>query len=265
MNAPEERTAEAGHHTVRIWEAGAGAPVGYFAGVDGLLGWSPFLEGLSRSRRVIAPSLPGFPGGGAGHRDLDTLLDWLIATRDVIEAAGLLGADLIASSVTAPLVADVAAIWPGSVRRLVLVAPFGLSNPTDPIADIWAQRPGEVSGLLSSDASRHAASRQPPPDADPVEWKIILTRGDEAAARYLYPFGDTGLVSRLGRLRAPLLVVRGTLDRLTPAASSRGIVQATGGWAELAEVPGAGHLVELDEPALLIETVERFLRADLPS
>lgn len=265
MNAPVERTVNARGHAIRVWEAGTGAPLGYLAGTDGLLRWSPFLEGLARSRRVIAPSLPGFPGGGSGHRNLDTLLDWLIATRDVIEAAGLLGADLIATSVVAPLAADVAAIWPASVRRLALISPFGLSDPTNPIADIWAQRPDDFSGLLSSDAARHAASRQPPPDADPVEWKIILTRGDEAAARYLYPFGDTGLARRLERLRVPLLVVRGALDRVVPSKSARHIVQAAGGPAELVEVAGAGHLAELDMPVPLIEAVERFLGTNLPS
>jgi pimeloyl-ACP methyl ester carboxylesterase len=262
MSGPDERFADVGGHAIRIWEAGAGPVIGYLAGTDGLLRWSPFLEGLSQSRKVVVPSLPGFPGGGAGHRDLDTLLDWLIATRDVLEAAGLLGGDLIATSVAAPLAADVAAIWPGAIRRLILISPFGYSDPSDAITDIWAQRPGDISGLLSSDPERHAAARRAPADTDPIEWKITLTRGDEAAARYLYPFGDTGLINRLARLSVPLLVVRGALDRTVPLVSAQRIAAAGGGSAQLVEVAGAGHLAELDAPDLVIEAVKRFLVAN---
>ena len=50
--------------------------------------------------------------------------------------------DLVASSVAAPLAAEVAGIAPERVRRLVLIAPFGMYDDADPTTDIWAQRPG---------------------------------------------------------------------------------------------------------------------------
>ena len=86
--------------------------------------------------------------GASGHDELDTIFDWLLATRDVLLAAGLEGADLMAVSVSGALAADVAGVWPGLVRKLVLLAPFGLFTPADPPVDIWSQRPGHLSGLL---------------------------------------------------------------------------------------------------------------------
>src|SRR5262245_64688773 len=48
---------------------------------------------------LIVPSLPGFPGGDRGHTVLDNHLDWLLAVRQLLQKAGLDGADLAGSSV----------------------------------------------------------------------------------------------------------------------------------------------------------------------
>ena len=91
MSAPglTERTVRVQGEDVRVWEKGQGEPLGYFAGLGGLLEWTPFLDELAKRRRVIVPSLPGFPGGGQLHRKLDGLADWVICTLDILEAAGL--------------------------------------------------------------------------------------------------------------------------------------------------------------------------------
>ena len=80
---------------------------------------------------MIVPSLPGFPGGDRGHSVLDTHLDWLLAVHDLLGKAGLDGADLAGSSVGASMAAEMAALWPG-VRRLALIAPFGLFDGRTP-------------------------------------------------------------------------------------------------------------------------------------
>jgi len=79
----------------RVWEKGAGAPIGYFPGYGGAPRWHAFLDELAKTRKVIVPSLPGFPGGGLGHLKLDSHLDWVIACGDLLELSGLSGSDLI--------------------------------------------------------------------------------------------------------------------------------------------------------------------------
>ena len=110
----------------RVWKKGEGPRLGFLAGFGGLPRWIPFLDALARERTVIVPSLPGFPGGERGHAVLDSHLDWVLAVRHLLQKAGLDGADLAGSSPGGSLAAEVAAIWPDLVRRLALIAPWGL-------------------------------------------------------------------------------------------------------------------------------------------
>ena len=72
--APSERTVTVNGHACRVWEKGSGAAVGFLAGLGGAPRWTPFLDALAQHRRVIVPSLPGFPGA-TGHERLDDHLD----------------------------------------------------------------------------------------------------------------------------------------------------------------------------------------------
>jgi pimeloyl-ACP methyl ester carboxylesterase len=258
LSEPEARSVTAGGLDCRVWEKGEGERLGFLGGVRGLPRWTPFLDRLAEHRRVVAPSLPGFPGA-RGHDRLDDLADWITATLDLLEASGLEGEDLIGASVGGTLAAEVAAFARGATRRLVLMAPFGLCAEQDPVADIWAQKPRELPGLLSQQPERFAAALQAPEGADEVEWQIILSRADEAAARLLWPFGELGLAKRLHRVRAPTLVVWGAEDRVLPASYARRFADAIGGWTEVREVAGAGHVVEIDQPDAAAESVLAFL------
>src|SRR5215468_1585750 len=120
---PRERQVAVNGEPCRVWEAGEGEPVGFLPGLGGLPRWSPVLERLSERRRVIAPSLPGFPGA-LGYERLDGLADWVTATLDLLEASGIAGADLIGASLGGLLAAEAAAFSRATVRRLVLVAPY---------------------------------------------------------------------------------------------------------------------------------------------
>ena len=126
VSEPEELSVEINGFSCRVWRKGQGPKLGFLAGFGGLPRWIPFLDALARERTVIVPSLPGFPGGERGHTVLDSHLDWVLAVRQLLLKAGLDGADLAGSSVGGSFVAEVAAIWPAAVRRLALIAPWGL-------------------------------------------------------------------------------------------------------------------------------------------
>src|SRR5262249_47119894 len=127
-------------HPCRVLQSGAGRRVVYFAGIGGLPRWSPFLDALAKTCDVIAPSLAGFPGS-PDFRHLDDYYAWIVAALEILEQLGDEAVDVVASSVAAPLLAEVAGLAPDRIRRLVLIAPFGIYDDAQPSADIWAQRP----------------------------------------------------------------------------------------------------------------------------
>ena len=92
------------------------------------------------------------------------------------------GADLAGSSVGGSLAAEMAALWPESVRRLALIAPFGLFDEKDPPTDPWAQR-GEGAGADVRRPGDWAALKTAPEGANSIEWPIEQVRANEAAAR----------------------------------------------------------------------------------
>ena len=254
------RSVKIGAERVRVLEKGRGRPVGVLAGLLGLPAWTPFLEALSARRRVIVPSLPGHPGGG-DFRKLDELADWVVATQERLEAAGLAGADLVGLGPGGTLAAEVAAFSPGLVKRLVLVAPFGLFDEREPVADVWARRATELPATLSERPAEFAAQwLAPPAGADPIEFQIELVRSLEAAARLLWPFGDRGLAKRLHRIRAATLLVWGGADRVVPASYAKRFAAGIAGRARVRSIPGAGHRVDFDAPEALARAVLDFLR-----
>jgi pimeloyl-ACP methyl ester carboxylesterase len=256
--APRERVVRVNGEPCRVWEAGDGERLGVLAGLGGAPRWTPFLARLAERRQVVVPSLPGFPGA-TGHDQLDDLPDWIAATLDLLEAAGLRGADLLGLSVGGTLAAEAAAFSPGLARRLALVSPFGLFDEAEPVADVWAQRAEDLPALLAAQPERVLEELAPPPGADPVEWLIVQVRAMEAAARLLWPTCDRGLRKRLHRIQAPTLLVWGDGDRVVPPSYAKRFAAGLGGPHELRILPGAGHRADLDAPDALAASVLDFL------
>jgi pimeloyl-ACP methyl ester carboxylesterase len=239
----------------RVWTKGNGPKLGFLAGFGGLPRWLPFLDELARTRTVIVPSLPGYPGGATGHTVLDTHLDWVLAVRQIIEKSGLAGADLLGASVGGAFAAEMAAIFPGHVKKLALIAPFGLFDEADPAADPWAQRKDQVAGLMCADAAKWEALMAPPEGANSIEWPIEMTRAAEAAARAFWPLGNTKLETRLGLIEAPTLVLWGDADRVLPPSYARKLAKGINGSTRMETIAGAGHLAYLDQPEAVAKAV----------
>jgi pimeloyl-ACP methyl ester carboxylesterase len=94
--------------------------------------------------------------------------------------------------------------------------------------------------------------------------------GEGVALRYppewearIFATTPTGIWRDVPRLAVPALVMRGARsDTFSPSAMAR--VGRALPAARLVEVPGAGHLVPMEEPAEIAATIRAFL-ADLPA
>ncbi len=259
---PEPRTSsiELNGFSCRVWTAGSGPTIGFLAGFGGLPRWIPFLDALARERTVIVPSLPGFPGGERGHTVLDSHLDWVLAVRQLVHKAGLDGADLVGSSAGGSLAAEFAAIWPHQVKRLALIAPWGLFDEADPATDPWAQRAPDVPGLMCADPACWEALKAPPEGQNSPEWPIEQVRASEAAARIFWPLGNTKLEKRLPLITAPTLLIWGGEDRIVPRSYADKFAHGISGKPEIRVIPGAGHLAELDKPDEVAAAILEWLR-----
>jgi pimeloyl-ACP methyl ester carboxylesterase len=247
VSEPQATTVEINGFPCRIWRKGKGPKLGFIPGLGGLPYWVPLLDRLAERRTVIVPSLPGFPGS-LGHNVLDSHLDWVLAVRQLLIAAELDGADLAGSSVGASFAAEMAALWPKSVRRLALVAPFGLFDEKEPATDPWGQRPELVAGFLCVDPKKWECFKDPPPGTNSPDWAIAQTRANEAAARAFWPLGNTRLEKRLPLIGAPTLLLWGAQDRILPRSYINRFAAGIKGDTRITVIPDAGHLAELDQP-----------------
>jgi pimeloyl-ACP methyl ester carboxylesterase len=81
-------------------------------------------------------------------------------------------------------------------------------------------------------------------------------RGIAAAARGMAERPD--MAALLGRIRCPALVVVGRNDVVSPPAEMRRIAEAIAG-AQFVEIPDAGHLAPLENPAAVNAAIGRFV------
>ena len=226
--------------------------------------WEPQLELANRGWHVVAPQLRGFDGPPAEHvatsvddyaGDLIDLIDALHIEQAVICGLSMGGYIAFAMFRHAPRYfrgliladtraeADAPAGVEGRKRMIQLVRDKGASAAAD-----------EILPKLVGDTTR--ASR---PDVAEQVRGFILSNSTETIVGAL-----TALMTRpdstplLSQIHCPTLVVVGEEDALTPPAMSeaikRGIAQA-----ELAVIPGAGHMSNLEQAAAFNLALARFL------
>ncbi|WP_323673382.1 alpha/beta hydrolase [Candidatus Poriferisodalis multihospitum] len=241
---------------VGIVELGEGPTVGYLHGMLGNPGVHAVLEELAAvGHRVVAPSLPGFTGSSEPD-GLRNLHDWVVATSEVVDVAGLAGAPLVASSVGAMLALELAAVRPEAFGPMVLVAPFGLWDDSDPVADPFGTTLSVQRAMLTEDTEASAAFFDDPTDlpADMVVEHGVhryLTR--TAAAQLIWPLPEWGLAERLHRVTNPVTLVHGAKDRIIPASYLERWAEALPNVASTHLLDDAGHQADFDQPAAVAQ------------
>ena len=84
-------------------------------------------------------------------------------------------------------------------------------------------------------------------------------RANEAAARLLWPNGDTGLGKRIGRIICDTLIVWGAEDKVVPEVHRSLYKQGPSGRVTERLLEGAGHQADFDRPYHLAGVIEDFL------
>jgi len=257
-----------GRPTIEVLEGGQGAPLLFLHGAGGVPAWEGALPLLARGYHVYAPLLPGF-GRSTGLEYLEDQLDLFLHGFDVMEALGLERPYVVGESMGGWMAAEMAALRPKEIGRLALVAPIGLWRDEAPVVDLFGLMSHELVPYLFHDERCPAAQRMLGVSAlfgdrddrtqEQVEFLLTLARGFRTAAKFLFPIPENGLERRLGRIRAPTLVLWGAGDRFVPPLYARIFGDKVPG-ARVEIVESAGHLIGLERPEPYAEAVLRWGR-----
>lgn len=258
---PAERTIElaGGRFKTRVLTAGpaSGAtPVLYLHGAAGLV-WDPFVAGLAAHHRVVAPEHPG-TGESQGLEHLHDLWDLVLYHGELLDALGLDRVAVVGHSFGGMVALELAANNPERVTGVVAVAPIGLWLDDHPVPDLATLPPRRVAELLLSDPDGPMARLLAPPDPGDPEALFRASLTAAAVNQFIWPLPDKGLDRRLYRIGAPTLLVWGADDGFVDPAYGRAFARLIDG-ARLEVVPGAGHLPQLEQAAVVRALVEGFL------
>ena len=245
----------------RVLEAGSGVPVVFLHGAAGLLRDNPFLDALARRYHVFAPELPGY-GESTGEELLEDMLDFTLHGWDVVTALGLTRPHLVGHSMGGMIAAEMAAVAPNDLDRLVLVDAAGLWIEEHPIPDIFALLPGQLVELLFQDPDRGQALLTGGVDFSDMEAFKTFYLGQQRrlamAGKILFPIPNRRVSKRLYRVTAKTLVLWGQADRLiVPAYAERWARLIPG--ATVQTIPDAGHMLPYEQPQAFVDAVVRFL------
>lgn len=243
---------------------------------DNLSTWDRVVPPLAVDHRVITIDLPGF-GRSTVPWTRPLLSGYVDVVRTVLDAEGVTGpVSLMGNSMGGVVSALFAARHPQRTGRIVLIDMPGLHS----VPKMWQlamSRPAEV-GLrtalrvipdraaqfgLGWAYSRIAA-------ADPRHLDPFVRRGFTTpyalhdSVPTLLPLGrillaelrSAGLGALVADLPAPVLLVFGSRDLLTPARALRRVGRAGGAVV----LPGCGHCPQVDQPAARLSQVRPFLR-----
>ena len=256
----DKLTVQVGPIEANVERRGQGKPLLYLHGAFAYGGWPGFLQSLAESYTVYAPLHPGF-GEGEGLEHLDGVLDLALYSYDLMDALGIETANVVGHFFGAMIAAEMAAICPHRVDKLVLAAPAGLWLDADPGVDFFATPANELRGILFSDGNS-AIAKQVMPDAanddERGEQALARVRSLSAVGKFLWPIPDRGLKRRLGRIKAPTLVVVGDGDKIIPPAYGDAFVERIPG-ARLEVFTNSGHMLNIERGDDFASLVSEFL------
>lgn len=260
----EEKTVAVRHgmFDVKLRTDGQGEPLLFLHGAGGLRGWDRFLADLAQQFTVYAPAHPGFESS-TGLEHLDDLLDLVVYYNDFLDALHLDAVHVVGHSMGGMIAAELAALSPHRVRRLVLVNAVGLWLEQQPVADFFAMTPDQLAVALWHDPNSEVARAMmamPQDEKAQLEAYLLRMQHLSAAGKFLWPIPDKGLKKRIHRINAPTLILWGQSDGLTPVAYAQEFQQRIAG-ARVSIMPRCGHMPMYEDPAAFVSTVATFLKS----
>ena len=250
------RNEAAGPIALNVRRCGAGRPLLYLHGVDGMRSSQPFLDRLASSADVIAPDHPGF-GKSEMPPWIESIHDMAYFYLRYLDEQQLAPADVVGHSLGGWLALEMAIRSPASFRSLTLISSAGIHLPGVPRGDLFMRAPEVVmrsmvfDPAIAEDLVKRTAADQE-----------VELRNRYAIARVGWnpPMYNPHLAKWLHRIACPVQIVWGKDDIMLPLAYAETFKSLILG-AKLEVVPSCGHLPHLEQPektaSLVLSFVER--------
>ncbi len=245
-----------GAFEIEVREGGEGPPLLYLHNMMAEYGWFPFMERLSERYRVIAPIFPGFRDS-SGLQHIDEPVDTVVYHNDLLDALGLDSVVLMGHELGGMFAAELAALSPHRVEKLVLIDAYGLWLEEHPCPDYFATPRRDLPGLMWHDSMSEVAQEYNPPTRDP-EISIQRTRAQTSGSRFIWQFPDRGLDKRIHRIQSPTLIVWGESDGQIPPEYGSAFNALIPG-SQLVTIPEAGNLPQIEQVDAFMDAVSGFL------
>ena len=256
-----ETVVEVAGANVHLLQGGSGAPLLALHGAGGSQGWMQYHQALAEHFTVYAPSHPGY-GPSQRPEWLETMTDMAHFYHGFIDTLGLEQPAVLGTSIGGWLAAEIAAMCPHHLRRMVLVDAVGLKPEVGEIAEILMCSREEAANLRFYDTSQV-------PNYDDLfnhnltpEERDVQFRNQEMATRLCWrPYmHNPKLPHYLRRVQTPTLVVWGRQDAIVPLNCgelyARELPDAT-----LRVIDNCGHSPQNEWPDAFLQEVIPFLTA----
>ena len=213
--------------------------------------WPPQIRRLEGAD-TFALDLPGHgKSEGAGASRIEAYAEQV---RGFLQAVGLESAVLMGHSMGGAVAQTMALDYPEIVRALVLVGTGARLRVAPAILEGLRSNFEATVSLIADWAHGPGATEQ----IRALGIQTMLATGADALYGDFTACDAFDVTGRLGEIAAPTLVLCGSEDRLTPPKYSD-LLAAEIPDAVRATVAGAGHMVMLEAPDRVAETVATFL------
>ena len=259
MTSPRIETLTNGV-TVTLTDRGAGPAVLVLHGGAGPLSVARFVETLSATHRVLAPTQPGF-GGTPRPEWLMNIGDVAQTYNELLERYGLQEVLVIGFSMGGWAAAELATRAEGRLRGVILVdGAGGIQVEGHRVANVFGLTPQQLSALSYHDPATYGID----PSKMAPEQVAAMAANFKTLAVYLRDpeSQDPTLRARLAKVKAPALVIWGDSDRIISCEYSQDYANAFP-QGRLEVIEKCGHLPQIEQPAKLMALISKF-EAELP-
>lgn len=237
--------------------------------------FSELSQRLSRTHRVLTPTLRAHPGSEAGTAALtiETLAQDIAEFADALDLKSFAGlgwsmgamalwaaAPTLGPRLNAIVVEDMAPrltnddAWPHGIA-----GGYGAGDVANTLAEVRADWPAYVSRFAPRIFAPSVAASRP----ELVAWAAAeMSRADpEAMTSFWTSMVAQDFRAALARITQPMLVISGRDSQVYPDGATAFIAH-TAPNAKRIVLPGAGHVPHLEAPDLFFQHVEAFVREE---